>query len=135
MWVTAFLFSFLMTFELLRDLVPFSKKESRFMADAYKWKRFVTLVKNNRNLYKPCVLIARKLFYYESNNCSSHFLVWISFESVSIYNEYWKLNIKLKILLLVVLLYYHKRAMLHFSGVGKTKSKKLTTSSLGWFSS
>lgn len=42
--------------------------------------------------------------------------MWISFESVSIYNEYWKLNIKLKTLVLVVLLYYHKRATLHLSG-------------------
>lgn len=44
----------------------------------------------------------------------------ISFKTVNIYSECWKLNITLRILLLVLLLYYHKRAMLHLAGVRKT---------------
>lgn len=46
--------------------------------------------------------------------------------SLSIYTEYWKLNMKLKILLLVVFIYYHKRAMLTFSRFWKTIRKTAT---------
>lgn len=46
--------------------------------------------------------------------------------SLNIYTEYRKLNMKLKILLLVVFIYYHKRAMLIFSGFWKTNRKTAT---------
>lgn len=63
MWVTAFLLSFLLTFEPLRNLVPFSKQ---IHSGSLQMEHFVTLVTKNRTLYNPYVLLARKLFYYES---------------------------------------------------------------------
>lgn len=62
------------------------------MAGPYKWN---TSKRRNRNLYKSCVLSSRMPFYDVCNNCS-RFLMWVSFESVSIYNEHWKLKHEIK---------------------------------------
>jgi len=59
--VTAFLFSFLMTFEPLRDLVPFSKK-NRFRVGPYQWKHFVTLVKKIEASINPVYLWQESCF-------------------------------------------------------------------------